>query len=53
VGNTAGSAASGAGVPRCEASCSTVTAIRWNAVMKAFSDRLKAAGKPAKVVIVA
>ena len=32
---------------------STVTAIRWNAVIKAFSDRLKAAGKPAKVVIVA
>jgi transposase len=32
---------------------STVTAIRWNAVIKAFSERLKAAGKPAKVVIVA
>ncbi len=32
---------------------STVTAIRWNAAIKAFSDHLKAAGKPAKVVIVA
>ena len=32
---------------------STVTAIRCNAVIKAFSERLKAAGKPAQVVLVA
>jgi transposase len=38
---------------RCVLYMSTVTAIRWNAVIKAFSERLKAAGKPAKVVIVA
>lgn len=31
----------------------TVTAIRCNAVLKAFAERLKQAGKPAKVVIVA
>ena len=32
---------------------STVAAIRCNPVLRAFADRLKAAGKPAKVVIVA
>lgn len=32
---------------------STVTAIRCNVVIKAFAERLKVAGKPAKVVIVA
>ena len=32
---------------------STVAAIRCNPVLCAFADRLKAAGKPAKVVIVA
>lgn len=31
----------------------TVTAIRCNSVLKAFAERLKQAGKPAKVVIVA
>jgi transposase len=31
----------------------TVSAIRCNPVIKAFADRLKQAGKPAKVVIVA
>ena len=38
---------------RCVLYMATVTAIRWNTVIKAFSDRLKAAGKPGKVVIVA
>ena len=32
---------------------STVTAIRCNPVIHAFAERLKAAGKPVKVVIVA
>lgn len=31
----------------------TLTAIRCNSVLKAFAERLKQAGKPAKVVIVA
>ena len=31
----------------------TVTAIRCNSVLKAFAERLKQAGKPAKLVIVA
>jgi transposase len=52
VGNTAGSAASGAGVLKRLVHVDGHR-IRWNAVIKAFSDRLKAAGKPAKVVIVA
>ena len=38
---------------RCVLYMSTVTAIRSNTVIKAFSDRLKVAGKPGKVVIVA
>lgn len=38
---------------RCVLYMSTVTAIRCNPVLRAFADRLKAAGKPAKVVIVA
>jgi transposase len=31
----------------------TITAIRCNSVIKAFATRLKQAGKPAKVIIVA
>ena len=38
---------------RCVLYMSTVAAIRCNPVLRAFADRLKAAGKPAKVVIVA
>jgi transposase len=32
---------------------STLTACRWNPVIKTFYERLKAAGKPEKVAIVA
>ena len=38
---------------RCALYMSTVAAIRCNPVLRAFADRLKAGGKPAKVVIVA
>ena len=38
---------------RCVLYMLTVAAIRCNPVLRAFADRLKAAGKPAKVVIVA
>jgi len=38
---------------RCALYMPTVTAIRCNPVIHAFAERLKAAGKPAKVVIVA
>lgn len=38
---------------RCVAYMATIAAMRFNPVIKAFADRLKAAGKPAKVVIVA
>jgi len=38
---------------RCVLYMSTVAAIRCNPVLRAFANRLKAAGKPAKVVIVA
>ena len=38
---------------RCALYMPTITAIRCNPVIHAFAERLKAAGKPAKVVIVA
>jgi transposase len=38
---------------RCVLYMSTVAAIRCNPVLRAFANRLKTAGKPAKVVIVA
>jgi transposase len=38
---------------RCALYMSTVAAIRCNPVLRAFADRLKAGGKPPKVVIVA
>jgi transposase len=38
---------------RCALYMSTVTAIRCNPVIHTFAERLKAAGKPAKVVIIA
>jgi transposase len=43
----------GRGEVRCALYMSTVTAIRCNPVIHTFAQRLKAAGKPAKVVIVA
>lgn len=38
---------------RCVLYMATVTAIRWNPVIKRFAERLQAAGKDAKVVITA